>query len=91
MRRLHDSAAGTEEKGVRPGVRGAEEKGAGAGVRGPEKGAGAGVRAAEEKGARAGVRGHVEFTVSGTGFQVKFSLSLCGAGEPSMRLATCIS
>ena len=44
MRRLHDSAAGTEkEKGVRAGVRGAEEKGAGAGVRGAEeKGAGAG-------------------------------------------------
>ena len=56
MRRLHDSAAGTEkEKGAGAGVRGTEEKGAGAGVRGAEeKGAGAGVRGTGEKGAGAG-------------------------------------
>ena len=37
------------------------------------------------------MRGHVELTVSGIGFEVKFSLSLSGAGEPSMRLATYLS
>ena len=77
MRRLHDSAAGTEKKkGVRAGVREAEEKGARAGVRGAEeKGAGAGVRGRGEGGWS---RGHVELTVSGTGFQVKFSKPLWG-------------